>query len=197
MTAAHVMPSAGSIEQHAQTVARRIQAHEGEGREIAREVYALSLGHALMRLKDSGIPEFKPWLVSFGVPAGSVSYYLNIGTALAAHVEGVPDAAPAPQLSAADLRAAGSAIRAGAPVAEVQQAAQQGTVRDYANAHHHEGTVEIRLALPAKPTWDAQTTRWQALTGLPVMEVQALMVSALQFVTDDDVLTIARSGELT
>ena len=38
MTAAHVMPSAGSIEQAAQTVARRIQAHEGEGREIARGV---------------------------------------------------------------------------------------------------------------------------------------------------------------
>ena len=173
-------------------IAALIERHEGDARQIGREVYALSLAHAHERQKDTHIPMFKPWLVTCGVPAGSVSYYLNIGHALA-ELGALDDHAP---LTATDLRAAGSAIRAGAPIADVRHAAQQDTVRDYADAHHHAGTVGIRLALPAKGVWDAQTTRWQALTDLPKLETQALMVTALQFVTDDDVLTIARSGEL-
>ena len=201
-------------EQRAAELADRIRKHEEQAHPIARDVYALYLAHEARRVGDNAIPPFKPWLTSFGVPEGSVGYYLDVGAALVAGLgesvapaapEGeaagtaVPErpAAPAPTpVAARDLRAAGSAIRSGAPLSEVRSAIQQGTVRDYASAHHNGGTVSIRLALPAKEVWDEQTRRWQHLTKLPALETQALMVTSLQYVNDEDVKAIARAGEI-
>ena len=203
---------ARTLEEQARALGQRIRQHEESGHHLAREAHTLYLDYEARRLTDNAIPGFKGWFAALtGVPEGSVWYYVQVGTALAAHlvepeptppaVQGQPTsalpAAPAALPSARDLRAAGSALMAGAPAGEVKQALHSGRVQDYASAQQSGGTVSIRLALPAKVVWDEETGRWGRITKLPMLEAQALMVTSLQYVSESDILAIARAGELT
>jgi hypothetical protein len=207
-----------TLEAQAQDLGARIRTYEEAGHPIARATYQLYLAYEARRVTDNGIQGFKNWFSQLtGVPEGSVWYHVQVGTALAAHLtepepaadsgpdDATPDtplaspvpAGPVAAPTARDLRAAGSALLAGAPVSEVKQAVRSGTIRDYASAQQSGGTVSIRLALPAKTVWDEQTRRWMGLTKLPFLEAQVLMVTAIQYVNDDDVRAIARAGEIT
>lgn len=204
---AGIVAQALSLDEQARALGQRIRAHETSGHPIAREAHRLYIAYEAQ--PDNAIrPSFKAWFHTLtGVPEGSVWYYVQVGTALAAHLaepaptpetsDPAPAPTPPPAPSARDLRAAGSALMAGAPVGEVREAMQAGTVQDYANAQHGRGTVSIRLALPAKQVWDEETSRWTRITRLPALEAQALMVTSLQYVSEPDILAIARAGEIT
>lgn len=205
-----IVTQALTLEEQARQLAVRIKAHEEGGHPIAREAHRLYVAYEARRAADNGIQGFKNWFAHLtGVPEGSVWYHVQVGTALAANLDepalpaaaaetaSAPPATPSPLSPAArDLRAAGSALMAGAPVGEVKAAVQKGIIRDFAQAQQNGGTVSIRLALPAKQVWDEQSRRWMHLTKLPFLEAQSLMVTALQYVTDDDVHAIARAGEI-
>ena len=187
----HQVSAFAALESEALALGLDLQRHERQAHPLALRAFELRSRYEVARQLDNVIrPGFKNWFATLtGVPEGSVYYYVELGAALAAKVaeEGH---------SARDLRAAGAALLDGAPKSEVREALARGHVQDYAAARRGAGLVNIRLALPAKTIWDEQTSRWRALTGLPELEAQVLMVAATKYMTDEDIQALARAGEI-